>query len=188
MNHTTKPDKGTGIDWLEEEQPEIVGDVLYAYEDHEVVAVCEWAAQIALSRQSVNDGDWEKEIDDLYDSEGCVRCTANGMIPVEKVRAPERGEGQETGRDDTDSVSHDLKILPDFFDAVQDGRKRFEIRKDDRDYAVGDTVVLREWNTYQYTGRVWVGRITYLTNFNQEDGWTVFGIAPTHPNTENDHE
>lgn len=48
---------------------------------------------------------------------------------------------------------HELKILPQYFEAVQSGLKTFEIRKNDRDYKVGDTLVLKEYNNEAYTGR-----------------------------------
>jgi len=43
------------------------------------------------------------------------------------------------------SATHDLKCWPGPFAAVASGLKTFEIRKDDRPYAVGDTLILREW-------------------------------------------
>lgn len=60
---------------------------------------------------------------------------------------------------------HDLKIRPVYFEAVEDGRKTFEIRYDDRDYQVGDRLILREWHLGRYTGRVVEKMVTYkLTN------------------------
>ena len=75
--------------------------------------------------------------------------------------------------------AHELKTWPEPFQAVLDGRKRYEIRKDDRGYAVGDTLVLKEWDPsphpnpmglhrlqYEkagYSGRVVVARIAYIT-------------------------
>jgi len=41
---------------------------------------------------------------------------------------------------------HKLKLHPNYFDAVANGIKTFEIRKDDRDYKVGDTLHLYEFD------------------------------------------
>lgn len=42
-------------------------------------------------------------------------------------------------------MHHELKTWPPYFDAVARGDKPFEVRKDDRKFAVGDTLVLREY-------------------------------------------
>jgi len=59
-----------------------------------------------------------------------------------------------------------------------DGSKTFEIRKNDRDYRVGDKLTLREWHpdTEQYSGRHVYRVVTYVTAFNQAPGWIVMGI------------
>lgn len=59
---------------------------------------------------------------------------------------------------------HALKIWPEYFEAVLDGRKRFEIRRDDRGYKVGDVLNLREWDPAKerYTGRMLDASVTYL--------------------------
>jgi hypothetical protein len=43
-------------------------------------------------------------------------------------------------------TTHHLKTHPAPFADVEAGRKTFEIRKDDRGYKVGDTLVLEEWD------------------------------------------
>ena len=64
----------------------------------------------------------------------------------------------------TTKKQHDLKCWPEFFELAWQGLKHFEIRLNDRDYQVGDTLVLREWSktTQSYTGRRVRRKITYL--------------------------
>lgn len=59
---------------------------------------------------------------------------------------------------------HVLKIWPEYFEAVKSGRKRFEVRKNDRDFRTDETVVLREYNPEKkvYTGREVTKKIGYL--------------------------
>lgn len=75
---------------------------------------------------------------------------------------------------------HDVKILPEFFRAVKENKKRFECRLDDRGYAVGDVVSLREWSQESgYTGEVIAVLINYIQPGGQygiADGWVVFGF------------
>ena len=63
-------------------------------------------------------------------------------------------------------MMHELKIWPEAFQAVLDGIKRYEIRKSDRDFHVGDTLFLREWEPTQekYSGRDLYVKVTYMTS------------------------
>lgn len=76
-------------------------------------------------------------------------------------------------------VIHELKILPEFFEAVTSRRKQFEIRKNDRSFQVGDLVILQEWDHGKYTGNSYHVFITYITDFGQPEGQVVFGFQPT---------
>ena len=40
------------------------------------------------------------------------------------------------------TVTHELKCLPVYFDAVKRGDKNFEVRRDDRGFQKGDTIKL----------------------------------------------
>lgn len=46
---------------------------------------------------------------------------------------------------------HELKCWPEEFKAVSDGRKEFEMRRDDRGFAEGDIVILREFREASLT-------------------------------------
>lgn len=39
---------------------------------------------------------------------------------------------------------HELKILPEYFNEIMYGRKKFEVRFNDRNFKVGDTLLLKE--------------------------------------------
>ena len=84
-------------------------------------------------------------------------------------------------------MHHDLKSHPPLFQPVLDGAKQFEIRRNDRDFHVGDTVTLREYDPAietqgmeaHYTGRhAGPFGIAYVTDFEQKPGFVVFGIKP----------
>ncbi|MEX1447730.1 ASCH/PUA domain-containing protein [Enterococcus sp. C76] len=73
-------------------------------------------------------------------------------------------------------MTHELKILPVYFEAVANGRKQFEIRKNDRDFQVGDQLILKEWNKDGFTGRSYQAEITYITDYMQKNGYVVLSI------------
>ena len=53
------------------------------------------------------------------------------------------------------AIVHELKTWPEFFAVILDGRKRFELRRDDRGFQPGDRLLLREWEPTEY--REWIG-------------------------------
>ena len=76
-------------------------------------------------------------------------------------------------------MTHTLKIDPIYFQPVLDRKKTFEVRFNDRNYQVGDAVVLQEYDrkTDQYTGRSLSATITYVTSHNQLPHFVVFSIS-----------
>lgn len=75
---------------------------------------------------------------------------------------------------------HYLKTHPPFFRNVISGNKPFEIRKNDRDYAVGDVLILQEYLEGHYSGHEYTVIVTYLTNFPDglREGFVCMGIRP----------
>lgn len=66
-------------------------------------------------------------------------------------------------------ITHDLKIYPEFFSAVCTGVKRAELRKNDRDYRVGDTIHLMETprGSCHQTGEFINVKITHIADVGE---------------------
>jgi len=76
---------------------------------------------------------------------------------------------------------HELKTWPVAFELARIGAKMFEIRKNDRNFQVGDELLLREYEleTAHYTGREIMRAITcVVTGWGIPDDICVLGVAP----------
>ena len=74
---------------------------------------------------------------------------------------------------------HELKILPEYYDAVRCGDKRFEIRKNDRNFHRGDILRLKEWDGEKFTGEELDALVRYiLFDFTGglQDGYCIMSI------------
>jgi hypothetical protein len=80
---------------------------------------------------------------------------------------------------------HELKIWPYYFRAIVEGRKKFELRKNDRGgFFAGETLHLREWDPgiKDYTGRETRRRILYVLDgpsHGIEAGYSCLSIGPS---------
>jgi ASC-1-like (ASCH) protein len=71
-------------------------------------------------------------------------------------------------------TTHELKCWPEYFQAIIDGHKTFEVRLNDRNYQIEDLLLLKEWNADQYQGRMCLVRVIYILSGGQ------FGITEDH--------
>ena len=84
---------------------------------------------------------------------------------------------------------HDLKTWDEYFDEVEKGNKTFELRKNDRNFQVGDTLNLLSYDpkSDNYTGKVITKKISYILDggaFGLELGYVILGL---HNNTDQEH-
>src|SRR5215831_19455315 len=91
-------------------------------------------------------------------------------------------------------TEHELKIWPPFYQHIVSGSKTFDVRKNDRRFKVGDTIVFKEWEPKEhghqdapyYTGRECRMRISYILNPRPDKdpdcglvaGFVVLGLMP----------
>lgn len=79
-----------------------------------------------------------------------------------------------------DPREHDLKSAVPLFGPVFDGSKNFDIRRNDRGFREGDTLLLREYDPERgYTGRVARRRVTFVLRgyFALQEGFVVMGLG-----------
>lgn len=76
---------------------------------------------------------------------------------------------------------HHIKCHQEPFEAMMMGRKLHEFRKNNRNYQVGDELVIREYDPQEndYTGRAMVRIVTYVgTGFGIPDGFVCLSVVP----------
>jgi ASC-1-like (ASCH) protein len=86
-------------------------------------------------------------------------------------------------------VVYELKTDPEVYDAVARGVKKYEIRFNDRDYQVGDILILKEtYNTGEqiktgqpltYTGRQLRVKVLHILKgpiYGLLDGWCIMSL------------
>lgn len=85
------------------------------------------------------------------------------------------------------SRTHELKCWPEPFEAMRAGIKTFEWRRDDRGYAVGDTLILRKWDPSvsehdnERERRTLTVEVTYVLRgaFGVPEGYVAMGVKPS---------
>lgn len=85
-------------------------------------------------------------------------------------------------------TKHELKVWKQFYPELQAGTKTFEVRINDRNYQVGDMLILQEYDPLHqvYTGQVLYRRVTYILHggklagmtFGIDAGYVIMAIAP----------
>ncbi|WP_081949000.1 DUF3850 domain-containing protein [Litchfieldella xinjiangensis] len=86
-------------------------------------------------------------------------------------------------------TTHELKTDPEVFRALMDGAKTYAIRRDDRGFAVGDLLVLRETVStgaemaegaaLEYTGRAASRTVTHVLRgpaYGLIEGWAILSV------------
>lgn len=89
---------------------------------------------------------------------------------------------------------HKLKCIQPYFDDVRLGRKTFEVRKDDRNYQVGDRLDIFvgsedivDDGKYRPHVHLWVNYKLSGGNFGIEEGYCVLGLTFIEPEKGNIH-
>ena len=79
-----------------------------------------------------------------------------------------------------EEMIHQLKCEKKFFEDVASGKKKFEVRNNDRFFEVGDYIALNEWTGEMHTGRCMLMEIEYILDDPHycPPGMVILGIVP----------
>lgn len=75
--------------------------------------------------------------------------------------------------------THELKILPKYLNDVWSGVKTFELRKNDRGFNIGDTLILRGFEDGYYTGDSIEVDVIYILHggeYGLDKDYVILGI------------
>lgn len=74
------------------------------------------------------------------------------------------------------------KILKQYFRDVYNGKKTFELRKDEDNVQENDLLILREYDGEDYTGNMIMRKVSYVLRncpqYGLMDGYCIIGMAP----------
>ncbi len=81
-------------------------------------------------------------------------------------------------------MEHELKTWPEYFQLMVNGDKSFELRKNDRDFQVGQKLILKEYDKdlKEYSGRILHCNISYVLKgdeaeaFGLKKGFCIMGL------------
>lgn len=79
------------------------------------------------------------------------------------------------------TTEHELKCRPEYFNRVCIGQKTFEVRKNDRNFQVGDVLILKEYSPEKGwpdhgSYSICRAKIVYIETYAQQEGYVVLGI------------
>ena len=97
---------------------------------------------------------------------------------AKKLREKEDAERMAAGTPAREPKTHEVKLAASWWNDITSGKKRFELRKNDRGYKVGDKLLMQEYAAGAFTGRTIVADITYMLEeyTGLTEGYAILGI------------
>ena len=138
--------------------------------------------------QYVNKAEAEKTDEQRYDEEQAAidRETKRKLDEMAREERLEQALNAKTER-----KCHEIKIAAMYYDDVVSGRKRFELRKNDRGYKVGDALKMLEFKDGKFTGRTIDAEIVYMLEeyTGLQEDYCILGIElVTETDTKRDEQ
>ena len=106
-------------------------------------------------------------------------CCMNCNLECEaRCNQSQHSKVSESDTEEAKEVVHEIKIANCYFEDVKNEIKRFELRKNDRDYKVGDRLKMMEFKDGEYTGRVINAVVTFILKDYEgiKEGYCILSV------------
>lgn len=100
-----------------------------------------------------------------------------------KAKLKERADAEKMEHLPSETVTeqkvHSIRLAKTYFNDVASGKKSFELRKNDREYKVGDILEMLEFADGKNTGRIIQAEVVYMLEgyTGLEEGYCILGIS-----------
>lgn len=100
-----------------------------------------------------------------------------------KAKLKERADAEKMEHLPSETVTgkkvHSIRLAKTYFNDVASGKKSFELRKNDREYKVGDMLEMLEFADGKNTGRIIQAEVVYMLEeyTGLEEGYCILGIS-----------
>jgi hypothetical protein len=123
--------------------------------------------------------DIQEILEELSTPELCLECGGTGRS-YPTLQNPDGTECTTCELKETVKETHELKTINPYFQLVWDGKKTFELRKNDRNFKQGDYLRLMEYGKGGWTGRECNFEIEYILKdcpeFGLMDGFVIIQL------------
>lgn len=150
-------------------------------EDEEFSAVSRTSKTSSVKENYFADDDGfdEESKENFSEADENIRQTiGNGRTEEEAVQAAVEEEMEERRRAGAVNQNHYLKVSDMYWEDILSGTKPFELQKNDRNYKVGDTLILKKCTDGHETGEALEVEVTFLLQdyTGLQDGYCILGI------------
>lgn len=166
--------------------PESITSICYSCTEYETCNVK--SGTCTACDQYKNRAEANKTAEQKYDEEQ-AKIDKQTAKKLQEMADEKKMEKLPSDRGPREAQVHEVKIGAEFFEDVVYDRKTFELRKKDRDYRVGDWLLLKEFKAGEETGRECKRYINYILEdyTGLVDGYCIMGIIPMDEDDENEY-
>ena len=176
-----KQDEAPKAAEYETPHPEYVTSICYSCTEYETCNVKK--STCTSCDQYKNRAEENKTDEQRYDEEQ-AKIDKETAKKLKEKADEEKMEKLPSERTSREQQVHEVKLGIEFFEEALSNRKTFELRKNDREYRVGDLLEMKEYSNGAETGRTLTKYISYILEdyTGLMEGYCILATVPVNEN------